>query len=135
MLREQPMMSLAVLHCELPLAIHSHVEILDNPPARRLHPFKLHIHIVNKHGQRLRPTPNLRPTPAPRTRTRQHHPRLAQMNLRALYRPVRPAIAVVLNETESGRKPSQRIGHVLINDVRQDSIRRRRTILQFLHLL
>ena len=55
------------------------------------------------------------------------------MYLRAADRPGGIAIAVVLDETEGFAQPSNRLGNISINDMRQNGVNRDGTIL--LHTL
>ena len=56
MLREKPVVSVQILDSVLALAIHRHLEILNNLRARRFCSFKMSIHILDEHSQALRST-------------------------------------------------------------------------------
>src|ERR1700722_7939372 len=112
-------MVLQIFNSILPFAVHRFVEILDNLRACRLRLFEMRIHIVDEHCERLRPHSSLRGALSTFSREAEHDPGVSKMHLRALNW---IAITIVLSESEHAVQPRDRLGDVLINEVREDNI-------------
>jgi hypothetical protein len=115
-------MAFKVFDSVLPFAIDSLVQLLHDLGAYRFRSFEVRINIVHEYCQALSLAPDLRGAGAPWSRAVEHYPGIAEMHLRALDPPAWFAITVVLRETECFRQPNQRIGNILIRDMRQYDI-------------
>src|SRR5580704_12970960 len=94
--------------------------------ARRFRSLKVCLHVVNENGQALRAVTQFGGAQACPSSTLEHDPRVAQMHLGPADR---LAITIVLLETKRLAQPADGLGNVAINNVRQNSIRWHRAIL------
>jgi hypothetical protein len=121
--REEPVMTFKVLHSVLTFAISGLVQFLNDLGACRFSSLEVRINIVDEYCKALSLMPDLRGAGAPRSRAIEHYPGIAEMHLRAIDSPAMFAITVVLGEIEYSRQPNQRLGNILIRDMRQYDIR------------
>jgi len=127
------MVAVEVLGCVLEFAIDGFVRILQDLGASGFCALEMRFKILNKHGQALRSRAQLSRGRGACARPVEHNPGIAEMHLRAADRLRGIAIAVVFNEAEGFAQPSNRLGNILINDMRQNGVNRDGTIL--LHTL
>jgi hypothetical protein len=120
------MVAVEILDSVLSFAIYSFVEILNDLHARRPRFFEVRIHIVYEHGQRLRPNASLHGALSTLPRLGEHNPGVAEMHLRALGR---IAVAIMLDESEGASEPIDRLGNVLIDEMRKNNVGGHGTIL------
>jgi len=130
---EEPMVPVEVLGCVLEFTIDGFVKILQDLGACRFCSLEMRINVINKHSQALSSIAELRRARSAWLRSMEHNPGITEMHLRAADRPGGIAIAVVLDEPEGFAQPSNRLGNILINDMRQNGVNRDGTIL--LHTL
>ncbi len=129
---EEPTVAVEVLGCVLEFTIDGFVKILQDLGACRFCSLEMSINVINKHSQALSSIAELRRARSAWLRSPDHNPGIAEMHLRAADR-CGVAIAVVFNEAEGFAQPSNRLGNILINDMRQNGVNRDGTIL--LHTL
>src|SRR5262249_37924005 len=79
--REEPMVAGEILGSIPTLAIHSFMQIFDNPSARGFRSLEMGVHILKEHGQVLSSVSELRWSGAARPSSLQHDPRLAEKHL------------------------------------------------------
>ena len=126
-------MAFYILDSILAFAIFGLVQFLHNFGTCGLRAFEVCIDILDEYREALSLVSDLYGTRAPGSRTIDHDPGIAEMQLRALDPSAAFAIVVMLGEAERFRQPDQRIGDILICNVRQHNICRHGTVLQHDH--
>src|SRR5580700_8132805 len=102
------------------------MEFLHDFRAPRFRSLKVRLDVVKENGQTLRSVTQFGGAQASLFSAREHDPRVAEMHLGPADR---LAIAIVLFETKRFAQPGDSLGNVAIRNVRQNSIRRHRAIL------
>jgi len=123
-------MPLKIFHSVLPFAVLSLVQIFYYPGSCQLRPFEVRVNVFDEDRKALSLVPDLGGAGASWPGAMEHDPGIAEMHLR----PGDPArgfaVPVMLGKTKGSRQPNERIGNIVIRDVRQYSIRRHRAVLQ-----
>src|SRR5260370_23331345 len=100
MLREEPVVSVEVLHPVLPFPIASFVEIFDDFDAFRFRATIVRVHVFDKYSEGLSVNAEFRGRAATAVRAAYHDVGAAEMHLGTVHKPTDVSVAIVLAETE-----------------------------------
>jgi len=106
----------------LPLAIFCLVKVLHNSGACQFRAVEVGVNVIDKNRERLRAVTGARGAREAWSSATEHDPSHAQTHLRALDRPARLPITVVLDEAKSLGQPGQGLRHIFVCKMRQHSI-------------